>query len=733
MGLPCNEKEVDPIQGCLAKPCRPRARVFVMRCLGWLMLPWVTLAWAQGEVAPGSTASARVEVSAPRSVAEVAGFGHLPLSGIPMQVDTTTAEQMKDLGIQRLSDMSRIDASVGDGFNTAGYWDFLSVRGFVLDNSLNYRRDGLPIEAKTSIPLDNKSAIEVLKGISGMQAGISSPGGLVNLLVKRPTDTAQREVFIGWQQNGSVLASTDLGDRFGEQRAFGVRFNAAYESIDPQVRVASGDRYLLALALDWRAGTDTLLEAEIETSHRSQPFVPGFSVLGSMVPAPSDPNINLNNQSWSQASVYDATTGSLRWTQRLNAQWQWVAQAASQQLGGDERAAYPLTCFAEMRFDRFCSDGTYDMYDYRSENQKRSVQVLDLGLNAGLKSGSVSHALSFGVQFSDAQTTQQRQAFNYAGTGNVEGTLVVPPAPARVQESTNPSQRSSEAYLRDAIAFDDRNTLWAGLRSTRQSFSSVRTDGSQATASDQSYTSPWLAWSHRLVNGTMLYASWGIGYEPDLVPNLPRYTNRGQALEALRSQQFELGAKGRWGTGQWTAAAFDIDRPVSGDVGSCGLPDSCERVRDGSQRHRGIEAGLNGRVGNWGLGGGAMALQARREGSADARLNGLRPPNVPELAIKLQLGYRVPGLPGLELSANGLYEGNRMVTPDNSLSIPSVSQFDLGLRYEQRVGGAAWVWRAGVSNLTNRSAWRSSPFEYGHLYLFPQAARSFALSLQAKL
>lgn len=75
---------------------------------------------------------------------------------------------------------------MSDAYNTEGYWDNLTVRGFVIDNRFNYRRDGLPINAETSIPLDNKAQIEVLKGTSGLQAGTSAPGGLVNYVVKRP-------------------------------------------------------------------------------------------------------------------------------------------------------------------------------------------------------------------------------------------------------------------------------------------------------------------------------------------------------------------------------------------------------------------------------------------------------------------------------------------------------------------------------------------------------------------
>ena len=700
------------------------------------------LAWPQPGHAQGTPAEAseQVTVASTRAVAGISGFGNVPLANLPMQVDVFSAEQFKDLGIRRVSDIARFDAAVGDGYNAEGYYDFLTVRGFVIDNRFNYRRDGLPISAETSIPLDNKSRVEVLKGTSGMLSGIGSPGGMVNLVVKRPTDAPIREGFIGWRQNGSVLASTDLSDRFGEQREFGLRLNAAYEHIDPQTYVAEGSRYLLALAGDWRLNADTVLEAEIENSRRSQPSVPGFSVLGSVVPDPGNPRINLNNQPWSQPSVFEATTGSIRLRQKIDAQWNWVAQAATQQLKTDDNTAFPFGCYYAAQaqglteyFDRFCSNGTYDLYDFRSDNERRRSGVVDVALNGTLLTGTVRHALTVGLQYNRVKNSFQGQAFNYAGIGNVQGTLFVPPAPELTGTNTNRDASSTEAYLRDAIAFDEQTTLWLGLRATRQSVDTVRTDGSEATSYSQNYNAPWLALSHKLAGGTMLYASWGTGYEPDLAPNNPRYINRGELLPALRSRQIELGVKGGLDNGEWTVAAFDIDRPVSADSGNCDVDNSCTWTRDGSAVHRGAEASIAARYGAWFIGGGAMALHARREDSANASLNGLRPTNVPAYTLKLQLGYRVAAVPGLELLANGLYESDRIVVPDNSLSIPSVNRLDLGLRYEQRLGKSTLVWRAGVENVTNQNAWRESPFQFAHAYLFPMAPRTFALSLQASL
>jgi iron complex outermembrane receptor protein len=106
--------------------------------------------------AQGEAETQQVTIRAAKPAASVTGFGQTPLASVPMQASVITTEQMRDLGVRRLSDIARIDAAVGDGYNAEGYYDFLSVRGFVLDPRFNYRRDGLPISAETTIALDNK-------------------------------------------------------------------------------------------------------------------------------------------------------------------------------------------------------------------------------------------------------------------------------------------------------------------------------------------------------------------------------------------------------------------------------------------------------------------------------------------------------------------------------------------------------------------------------------------------
>jgi len=191
---------------------------------------------AQAQTATTTTMSPVTVTGKGDPVINIGGWGDVPLSRSPFQASIVSREQIRDLGVQRLADVVRIDASVSDAYNTEGYWDYLTVRGFVIDNRYNYRRDGLPINAETSIPLDNKERIEILKGTSGLQAGTSAPGGLVNFVVKRPTDAPIRDAALAWHQSGSLLGSVDIGQRFGVGNAFGLRVNAAAEHLDPRIR-----------------------------------------------------------------------------------------------------------------------------------------------------------------------------------------------------------------------------------------------------------------------------------------------------------------------------------------------------------------------------------------------------------------------------------------------------------------------------------------------------------------
>ncbi len=673
------------------------------------------------------------------SRASVAGFGDVPLSSLPLQASVFSASTLRDRGTQRLADLVADDASLGDAYNTAGYWDSLSIRGFVLDNRSNFRRDGLPINAETSIPLDNKGRIEILKGLSGQQAGVSAPGGLVNFVVKRP-DANLRSAALSWRQQGSLWAGVDISQRFGDADAYGLRLNAAYEDLEPRMRNAQGHRHVLSAAGDWRLTPDATLEAELETSRRVQLSAPGFSLLGSVVPAPGDPNLNLNNQPWSLPVVFDADTASLRWKQRLDAGWWGSVHAATQRLRTDDRVAFPFGCSAEGNVKppyHYCSDGSFDLFDFRSEGERRRTDALELALDGEVTQASLKHTLRGGVLLSRASSFAPPQAFNPVGTGQVDGSVITAPSRETFGEGSTRRERSTEAYLRGQTRWDEHSQLWWGLRHTRLARSGGDADYSQG------FTTPWLAYGHDLQPllgaGWLGYVSWGQGVETAVTPTLPQYTQPGAPLPALRSRQAEAGLKierERW---NGSLAAFEIRRPQTADVGACdpaaGTP-ICTRLLDGTQRHRGLEAAWEARAdAATSVGASATLLAATRDGSANPALNGKRPVNVPRQSLRAHVSHAPAALPGLRLSLRASHDSDRTVLPGNEdLRIPGWTRVDAGFSYEQAASArTTWVWRGGIDNLANRRAWRESPYQFGHVYLFPMAPRTAWLTLEMRL
>lgn len=695
---------------------------------------------AQTPASPPAVAST-VVISAP-APASVAGFGPGPAARSPLQSLTLGNGALADAGVQDLAGLVRLDASVGDAYNAEGYWSILSMRGYTLDNRFNYRRDGLPINAETSLALEAVERLEVLKGTSGIQAGTSAPGGLVNLVVKRP-DRDRRDARLEWRETGNVLAAVDLGQRFGADGAFAVRLNLAAERLDPVQRDTRGRRSVAALAADWQAGPATLLQLEAESSRQRQPSVAGYSLLGNRVPGFDvvDVRRNLNAQPWRQDVEFDGDTASLRWQQRLGANWRFSLHALQQRLHTNDRTAFPYGNHDPATFDcdpcdRFAPDGRFTYWEFISDNERRTSQALQAMLSGSVKSGAVEHQLEAGVLRTRYRGRFNDQVFDIAGTGAIDGSLVTPRSSGFLDANTDRDERGAEVFVRDAMAIGAHWQLWLGLRHSMLERQSRRTspdgDGSlRATDVRTNETTPWLALARQLGPRTMLYASWGRGLETDVAPNRARYTNAG-ALVPLASRQFEIGLKHGDDRVEAALTLFDIDRGVAADFGACGAAATCTRERDGSARHRGIEAAWQGSAGIFGWQASALWLDAERRGSRQAGVNGVRPVNVPATSMRLGGEVRPPSWPGLALLAALHAEGERLVLPyDASVRIPGWSRLDLGLRWRQTLGGSTLTWRVAVDNATDRRAWKEAPYQFGHVYLYPLAPRTWRASVAA--
>lgn len=700
---------------------------------------------ASAQTAPETTATLKPVIvtgrAADLAVSGVTSIGDAPLARTPISATVIGSEQIESVGAKRLADLTKFDASFSDAYNTAGYWDYATVRGFVLDNKFNYRREALPISAETFIALDNKESVEILKGTSGIQAGTSAPGGLINYNVKRSTNTDVRTIKLEATSYGSLLGAVDLGGRAGESKEFGYRINAATEKVDSYAPATKGNRQLLAIAADWRINKDSLLEAEFEYSRRSQPSVPGMSLTGNTLPAPNA-KLNINNQPWSQPVVLEGLTGTVKFEQAINPQWRWSAQAGSQNLKSQDRVAFPFGCTdangIDYFADRYCPNGDYDLFDYRSDNESRKTTSAKLEIKGQIDTKFVKINPIFGLLVNKVKDRFEMQAYNFSGTGNLNSLAALPADGSLTGENTNRDERSTELYFNSSHNWTTDFTTWSGVRYTRLNRSSVRTNGTRATDYDQDLTTRFVAASYQINTAHMVYASFGQGVESEVAPGRSRYTNAGEALPALTSKQFEIGIKGALDQVRWSAAYFDITRPMFGDLGSCSKTATCTRQVDGSAKHSGLELTASTPTASatqpWHLNGGVTFINAKRDGSTiDASQNGLRPTNVPDWVLRLNAAYKITAVPGLQVTAHISHEGKRAVLPDNSVNIPAWTRLDVGASYSTKIANTQTTWSFGVDNVMNKSYYKESPYQFGHVYLFPGAPRTARLSVQIAL
>ncbi len=687
---------------------------------------------------PSVTVSGKAEPLLDVENAEVGGFG-TPLAKTPQSVAVLTADLLSSSAAQSLSNVLKLDAALADHYNTSGYIESLSIRGFVLDQSGNFRRNGLPVSNYGFVALENLERIEVLKGVAGLQSGVSAPGGLVNYVSKVPLKEPFTSATLSLDGNGGSKVQLDSSRVLG---GVGLRLNLVDEQLHPQFDHANGARQLLSLALATALSPATSVSAEFEYQRKSQPSVPGLGLLdsnadgvGDTLPMPINPRLNLNNQSWSLPFQASSSTAQVALNHRFNANWSARLAASTQSSRINDRIAFADGCSSAATpvYPGLCGNGDVDIYDYRSEGEQRGLSSWDAHLDGKFGALGRQHSTRLGLSGRSAYADlPAMQAYNWVGSSNIFAPVALPGDPGLTVLNTSSREHALESYATLMSDWHAGVQSFVGLRSARLNRSSERSDGSQAVAFEQTVTTPWvgLAWSPNA--STMVYASWGQGVELEVVPNRPAdFANYGQALPALKSEQTEVGVK--WQANPrllLSAAAFSIDKPYADDVARAGaLP---ERVAGGkTARHRGLELSASGRVtAALSLQASLMALDASYTQAVDTSLIGQRVTNVPRLKGSWFADYKLAAWPGLSVHALASFESSKTATADGSVALPAAWQLDAGLSYRQRLAGKSMLWRLNVENLTDRIYWREAPTaEWGGIYLFAATARTVRASV----
>jgi iron complex outermembrane receptor protein len=726
-----------------------------------------TQALAATDAAPdtNSTTLPAVVVEAPRAAAPDGGsvdaLSSAPLALTPLSIDRIDSAQILDRGVNSLSSLIRTDPSVGDDYNTFGYIEALQIRGFALTEFLNYQRDGLNISSHVPIALEDKEAVEILKGVSGMLAGSSSPGGMVNYVLKQPTEADLREADTTISERGSVLLHADLGGRLGEAREFGYRINVAAEERRPQIDQAWSKRVLASGFFDWRVGTDTLLQAEFEHQKVREISVPGYGLLdaggtgeASVLPAPINPDLNLNAQPWTQPFESTETSGSLRLHRRLGPDWDLQVRAGTQRSVANDRVAFPDGCSvgANYLYNGMCGNYDVDVYQYVSDDEVRNTNDTDTRLHGRLRAGGAEHEITAGLRTTRyTERYPPEQVYNLVSypNGPVFNALapVALPANAAYNTLNAPLDVDLDAlYAYDVARLAGGVSAWLGANFTRITQASSLTDGSEATSLQQHLATPWVGLGDEPWAGGFAYVAAGSGVEVANVPNHPatlftgqtvNFTNPGQALPAQRSRQIEIGLKQHGSAGSVEAALFRIEKPFPDNVpvaaGTLAAPalEATQVAGARVERHQGLEVSSVWQArADLELRGAFTAMEARTIQAVDPAWVGKAATNVAPLAVSLQDAWAPRQLAGAAWLNVLTYAGHKAVLPDGSVDLPSYWQWDTAARTAWSSGGLNWTLRAGIDNVTDRRYWREAPMAtWGSIYLFPAAARSGRIGL----
>ncbi|MFO6372306.1 TonB-dependent receptor plug domain-containing protein, partial [Pseudomonas aeruginosa] len=183
-------------------------------------------------------------------------LGNADVMDAPFSITSYTARTIEQQQARSVADLLQAnDPSVRVVGGRGDLVDSYTIRGFSVQNAdvaFNGLYGLLPF---WRVPIEFAERVEVLKGPNALLGGISpggSVGGTINLVPKRADDQPLARVSVDWTQRGQLGTHLDIGRRFGENNAFGVRFNGVYRNGDTAVDHQSREFPMLSLGLDFR-------------------------------------------------------------------------------------------------------------------------------------------------------------------------------------------------------------------------------------------------------------------------------------------------------------------------------------------------------------------------------------------------------------------------------------------------------------------------------------------------
>ena len=660
--------------------------------------------------------------------ASVSGFSEAPLLDTPASITVINAELIKDQQARLLSEVLRNDASVGDSYAPIGYYENFVIRGFSLNAASSYKINGRTITGEQNVALENKQQVEVLKGLAGLQSGISEPSGVINYVTKRPEDV--RSVTVSTDDRGSGYIATDVGGWFGSEQQFGLRANVAHEDLNSYVEHANGQRDFVSLAFDWNISPDAVLQLDAEYQNKQQRSVPGYQLLGGTeVPHDASPKKLLGHQSGSHQVGIDSLNLNGKFEYRFSDQWKGRLSAARSKVVIDDYSSFAWGGATTGMGNYFTPDGNYDIYDYRSPDDTRRDDEAQAAMTGLFDTGSLGHELTFGTSAFRRVIDKRKSVNDYIGSGNInEGAPTFKPT----DEPLNPSHRNLDSrqyglFVTDRIRFNEQWQTIIGGREVRLDEKAFdEKTGSENRHTQQYVFLPQASLIYKPVENISLYTSYSKGLS--LGGTAPWIANNsGDTLAPTVSRQIEAGVKYDWRRISFAAAVFQTRQAYQ--YSKPDGPGKFIYVQQGEQKNTGLELSANG----WAtdrlqIATSVAAIRARVTNSGTPDYEGHQAINVPKLRASLYADYALPWMNGLAVLGGVQYSAKKYADRTGNVQVGDYAVVNVGSRYTTKIDGYETVFRLSVDNLFDKRYWRDAGEYLGDDYLFQGAPLTARLS-----
>ncbi|SUA92959.1 TonB-dependent siderophore receptor [Pandoraea pulmonicola] len=622
-----------------------------------------------------------------------------PLIETPQSVSVIPKEMIQDLGAQTVSQAMRYSAGVlpdNAGFETR--FDWINIRGFSA-STLGLYMDGTRLQSNTEFQLEpyGLERIEILRGPASVLYGQNTPGGLVNMVTKKPLDTPLHEIQLTGGSFKNKQAAFDFSGPLDADGKVLYRLVGLFRDSGTQVDHTPNDRIYIAPSLTWKATDKTTIT--FEASYQRDKL--GF---GQFLPASGTVRPNPNGQIPVGRFVGDPNYDNIK-REQVFAGYQ-IEHRFNDQVTFKQSARYSYFDY-KVDTDGYglgYAAGSTSMLnrlpfaDYRQTD----VVTIDNQLQTKFDTGPFSHVALFGFDYyyyNEHRSMRQ-------GVANAANQISIfsPNYGAAVFGLTRQAADSDSRYTQGGLYFQDQikyGKHWLLTFGVRQDWAAQNvynrlTNRSSNQSDSQATYRAGLTYLFDM--GLAPYFSYSESFQPNV--GTDRFGNQ---FKPSKGKQFEIGVKYQpVGYNSFvTLSLFDIRMS---NVLTPDPANTAYSVTTGEQHSKGFEIEAVGEVtDNLKVIGSYTNTNITNSKANDPTLLGKVPPQQPRTAAALWADYTFHAgmLKGFGFNGGIRYVGPTYIEATNTVGqAPSRTLVDLGLHYQY---DKHWRFQLDGSNIFDKT------------------------------